>query len=205
MLLRFKSVFVHALWLLPLAILLSLSQSVPGAWAQAGLYSAPVKFTVTSTQLNDQAKFYPKSIKVYGTLQLYLITDPYNADRLIPGQIPSTIYYIQLVNVTTNKDDGNIPLLLGIDKLASVKTHHGQGNTSLKAVGTGTFVNPGEGGATGPVYVDISGTVVKDKHTGNIKQINLTTKAGGGTFIPDNSDSSSTWKATIPATLKLAE
>jgi hypothetical protein len=196
---RFKAICRHVLWLLPLAILLSFSQAVPGAWAQAGLYSGPTKFTVTITQLNNQGKFATKTQKVLGTLELYLVE---SGTQLIPGLIPDTSYFMRFI-------DSNNNLVFGIDKLAAVKTQHGAGSSSLKGVGTGTFFHQDNGvvdpNITGPVYLDFSGTVVKDKKTGNIKKIAMTSKAAGGIFYvdPDNADNNVnyTWKASPAVTL----
>jgi hypothetical protein len=164
--LRLKAVFFHVLWLLPLALLLSFSQGVPGAWAQYDTYSGRFKFQGTETGVNAQGKFVTSSSIATGTVELYV-------DDSGPVQ-NNEGYFLKF-----SDDQGG---KMGITGLALMKTNVPNSKTdSLKGVGIGEFIFF-DNGQTGPMYADITGSKVKDKY-GQIK-ITLTIKISGGITNP---------------------
>jgi hypothetical protein len=199
----FKSSCRRVLWLLPLALLLSFSQSVPGAWAQAGIYSGPVKFTVTSTVVNDKGSFHSEHTKITGTAEFYL-GGPEDGDSFpVTYEDQMGNYYLRVY------DDAN-HLMIGIDKMAAIKSEpkHAYSSSSIKGLATGTYFHQ-EGGepvyiegipVTGPVNMNInSGTMVKN-HDGSIKKINLSLKFSGG--VMDNVNPYNVvWSGTLPVSL----
>jgi hypothetical protein len=177
----FKSICRRVLWLLPLALLLSFSQNVPLTWAQPNVYvfASPFKFKGTGTEIDDKGNFHSESQNIWGTVEFYL-TDSGDGD-LIPvatqddNPFLTGKYYVRVY-------DSNDKLLIGIDKMAALKTDHQKKKPAIKGMGTGTYLQY-EGNAVvaqGPVYMHInSGTVIKN-HDGSIKQINMNTKFYGG-------------------------
>jgi len=201
----FQSLCRRVLWLLPLALLLSFSQSVPGAWAQAGVYSSPFKFNVTATEINDKGKFRSESSKVTGTVEFYL-GDSGDGD-LIPVK-----YGDQNGNYYMRVYDSNKRLLIGLDNLAAIKTEHQHSNPSIRGLAAGTYFHQVDGQPvfdqsdnpiTGPVTMNInSGTIVKNRD-GSIKKVNMTMKFTGG--VMDNVNHYNVvWSGTPSVSLTLA-
>jgi hypothetical protein len=187
---RCKSICRRILWLLPLALLLSFSQAVPGAWAQYDTYAGPVKFTVTNKDLNDKGKFVTKTSKVIGTFYLYV-----GPEGPVANERGNFAEFIDALGIRVAVKQ----LLLPKTSVASSKTD------SLRGMGVGLFFDNDDNGVLlpdpGPMYVDISaGTVVKDAPgpTGAVKKINLTMKMAGGT------NNNGVWSGSPHVTLTLA-
>jgi hypothetical protein len=184
----FKSVCRRVLWLLPLILLMGLSQGVPGAWAQYDTFSGQVKFKIINKEINDKGKFATNTNTVTGTFYFYVGENG-------PVQNGSG-YFAEFVD--------NLGTRVGVTNLVLMKTNAPNSKTDqLRGVGTGVFFPDDQGvllTESGPMYMDITtGTVTKNAD--GSEKIKMTMKMAGGTLI---TGASGVWSGTANVTLTLA-